>query len=135
ASVVRQAGSIIIGQVGTRGSGRENGQGHKPGIKTGEVSRGQDQTGSATRTGTRMQDYKIQGPGKKTHTPRQRLQVWPSLKYTCLSSFRCLAGCRVESLIAGSTRWPALVLQPTRQVSPTITGKSIPNRWWCLSHD
>ncbi|CAI9614245.1 unnamed protein product, partial [Staurois parvus] len=69
---------------------------------------------------------RIQGPGE-THTPRQGLQVWPSLKYTCLSSFRCLAGCRVESLIAGSTRWPALVLQPTRQVSPTTTGKSIPN--------
>ncbi|CAI9622432.1 unnamed protein product [Staurois parvus] len=65
---------------------------------------------------------------EKTHTPRQRLQVWPSLKYTCIRSFRCLAGCRVESLIAGSTRWPALVLQPTRQVSPTITGKSIPDK-------
>ncbi|CAI9564574.1 unnamed protein product [Staurois parvus] len=50
---------------------------------------------------------------KHTHT-KARLQVWPSLKYTCISSFRCLAGCRVESLIAGSTCWPALVLQPTR---------------------
>ncbi|CAI9559802.1 unnamed protein product, partial [Staurois parvus] len=67
-----------------------------------------------------------QGPIEK-HTPRPRLQVWPSLKYTCIISFRCLAGCRVESLIAESTRWPALVLQPTRQVSPTITGKSIPD--------
>ncbi|CAI9551082.1 unnamed protein product, partial [Staurois parvus] len=67
-----------------------------------------------------------QGPIEK-HTPRHRLQVWPSLKYTCIISFRCLAGCRVESLIAESTRWPALVLQPTRQVSPTITGKSIPD--------
>ncbi|CAI9546451.1 unnamed protein product [Staurois parvus] len=71
---------------------------------------------------------RIQGPGER-HTPRQGLQVWPSLEYTCLSSFRCLAGCRVESLIAGSTRWPDLVLQPTRQVSPTTTGKSIPNRF------
>ncbi|CAI9570757.1 unnamed protein product, partial [Staurois parvus] len=67
-----------------------------------------------------------QGPIGK-HTSRPRLQVWPSLKYTCIISFRCLAGCRVESLIAESTRWPALVLQPTRQVSPTITGKSIPD--------
>ncbi|CAI9604665.1 unnamed protein product, partial [Staurois parvus] len=70
--------------------------------------------------------YKIQRPMEK-HTPRHRLQVWPSLKYTCIISFRCLAGCRAESLIAESTRWPALVLQPTRQVSPTITGKSIPD--------
>ncbi|CAI9564568.1 unnamed protein product [Staurois parvus] len=69
---------------------------------------------------------KIQGPMEK-HTPSPRLQVWPSLKYTSVISFRCLAGCRVESLIAESTRWPALVLQPTRQVSPTITGKSIPD--------
>ncbi|CAI9564794.1 unnamed protein product [Staurois parvus] len=70
---------------------------------------------------------KIQGPMEK-HTPRPRLQVWPSLKYTSVISFRCLADCRVESLIAESTRWPALVLQPTRQVSPTIIGKSIPDR-------
>ncbi|CAI9544867.1 unnamed protein product, partial [Staurois parvus] len=69
---------------------------------------------------------KIQGPMEK-HTPRQRLQVWPSLKYTSVISFRCLADCRVESLIAESTRWPALVLQPTRQVSPTIISKSIPD--------
>ncbi|CAI9624448.1 unnamed protein product, partial [Staurois parvus] len=75
---------------------------------------------------TRNAGYKIQGPMEK-HTPRHRLQVWPSLKYTCIISFRCLAGCRVESLIAESTRWPALVLQPTRQVSPTVTGKSIPD--------
>ncbi|CAI9538674.1 unnamed protein product, partial [Staurois parvus] len=58
------------------------------------------------------------------HTPRPRLQVWPSLKYICNQS-QVLADCRVESLIAESTRWPALVLQPTRQVSPTIIGKSI----------
>ncbi|CAI9586461.1 unnamed protein product [Staurois parvus] len=75
--------------------------------------------------------YKIQGPMEK-HTPRPGLQVWPSLKYTCIISFRCLAGCRVESLIAESTRWPALVLQPTRQVSPTITGKSIPDTYTVL---
>ncbi|CAI9548043.1 unnamed protein product, partial [Staurois parvus] len=69
---------------------------------------------------------KIQGHMEK-HTPRPRLQVWPSLKYTSVITFRCLADCRVESLIAESTRWPALVLQPTRQVSPTIIGKSIPD--------
>ncbi|CAI9567767.1 unnamed protein product, partial [Staurois parvus] len=62
---------------------------------------------------------------QEKHTPRQSLQVWPSLKYTSISSFRCLAGCKVESLIAGSTRWPALVLQLIRQVSPTIAGQSI----------
>ncbi|CAI9583833.1 unnamed protein product, partial [Staurois parvus] len=113
-----------FGQVGTGGAGRENGQGHKPGIKTGEVSRGQDQAGSATRN--RNAGFKIQGP-MENHTPRHRLQVWPSLKYTCIISFRCLADCSVESLIAESTRWPALVLQPTRQLSPTIIGKSIPD--------
>ncbi|CAI9597744.1 unnamed protein product, partial [Staurois parvus] len=48
ASVVRQAGSISIGQVGTGGQA-ENGRGHKPGIRTGEVSRGQNQAESATR--------------------------------------------------------------------------------------
>ncbi|CAI9578833.1 unnamed protein product, partial [Staurois parvus] len=64
---------------------------------------------------------------QEKHTPRQSLQVWPSLKYTSISSFRCLADCKVESLIAGSTRWPALVLQPIRQVSPTIAGQSIPD--------
>ncbi|CAI9531523.1 unnamed protein product, partial [Staurois parvus] len=48
ASVVRQAGSISIGQVGTGGQA-ENSRGHKPGIRTGEVSRGQNQAGSATR--------------------------------------------------------------------------------------
>ncbi|CAI9604695.1 unnamed protein product, partial [Staurois parvus] len=66
------------------------------------------------------------GPREK-HTPRQSLQVWPSLKYTSIISSRCLTGCKVESLIAGSTRWPALVLQLIRQVSPTIAGQSIPD--------
>ncbi|CAI9574478.1 unnamed protein product, partial [Staurois parvus] len=64
---------------------------------------------------------------QEKHTPRQSLQVWPSLKYTSIISSRCLTGCKVESLIAGSTRWPALVLQLIRQVSPTIAGQSIPD--------
>ncbi|CAI9545043.1 unnamed protein product, partial [Staurois parvus] len=81
---------------------------------------------SVGRNRNRNAGNKIQGPMEK-HTPRPRLQVWPSLKYTSVISFRCLADCRVESLIAESTRWPALVLQPTRQVSPTIIGKSIPD--------
>ncbi|CAI9537158.1 unnamed protein product, partial [Staurois parvus] len=42
-------------------------------------------------------------------------------------SLRCLADCRSELLVAESTRWPALVLQPTRQVSPTTIGESIPD--------
>ncbi|CAI9567591.1 unnamed protein product [Staurois parvus] len=33
-------------------------------------------------TGTGMQVTRYRGPWKK-HTPRHRLQVWPSLKYTC----------------------------------------------------
>ncbi|CAI9576805.1 unnamed protein product, partial [Staurois parvus] len=89
--------------------------------------RSQQRSGSSRVSNkTRNTGYKIQGPMEK-HTPRHRLQIWPSLKYTSVISFRCLAACRVESLIAESTRWPALVLQPTRQVSPTITGKSIPD--------
>ncbi|CAI9598200.1 unnamed protein product, partial [Staurois parvus] len=93
--------------------------------------RSQQRSGSGrvgNKNRNRNAGYKIQGPMEK-HTPRHRLQVWPSLKYTSVISFRCLAGCRVESLIAESTRWPALVLQPTRQVSPTITGKSIPDSY------
>ncbi|CAI9581247.1 unnamed protein product, partial [Staurois parvus] len=93
--------------------------------KSAEVQIKQGQQQDRNRNRNRMQEQDT-GPRRK-NTPRPRLQVWPSLKYTCISSFRCLADCRVESLIAGSTRWPALVLQPTRQVSPTTTGKSIPN--------
>ncbi|CAI9573735.1 unnamed protein product, partial [Staurois parvus] len=87
------------------------------------IKQGQQQDRNRDRNRNAGTRYRAQ----EKHTPRQRLQVWASLKYTCISSFRCLAGCRVESLIAGSTCWPALVLQPTRQVSPTITGKSIPD--------
>ncbi|CAI9536165.1 unnamed protein product, partial [Staurois parvus] len=38
-----------------------------------------------------------------------------------------LADCRSEPLVTESTRWPVLVLQPTRQVSPTTIGESIPD--------
>ncbi|CAI9538110.1 unnamed protein product, partial [Staurois parvus] len=68
----------------------------------------------------------IQGPMEK-HTPRHRLQVWPSLKYTTCNQPQVMANCRSEPLVVESTRWPALVLQPTRQVSPTTIGKSIPD--------
>ncbi|CAI9541887.1 unnamed protein product, partial [Staurois parvus] len=74
-----------------------------------------------------MQVTRYRGPMEK-HTPRHRLQVWPSLKYTCNQPQVFWLTCRVESLVAESTRWPALVLQPTRQVSPTIIGRSIPDR-------
>ncbi|CAI9618031.1 unnamed protein product, partial [Staurois parvus] len=104
ASVVRQAGSTI-GQVGTGGQA-ETGRGHKSGIKqekTAEVRIRQGrQRVSQAGTGTGMQVTRYRGPWKK-HTPRPRLQVWPSLKYTSVISFRCLADCRVESLIAEST--------------------------------
>ncbi|CAI9609357.1 unnamed protein product, partial [Staurois parvus] len=80
--------------------------------------RQEQEQGAGTGTGYRAQEK---------HTPRQSLQVWPSLKYTSIISSRCLTGCKVESLIAGSTRWPALVLQLIRQVSPTIAGQSIPD--------
>ncbi|CAI9575571.1 unnamed protein product, partial [Staurois parvus] len=124
-----QAGRVNNNRAGRyRGSGREW-SGSQARDQTGEVSRGQDQSGSATSqagTGTGMQVTRYRGPWKNTHTKAQTA-VLAILKYTSVISFRCLAGCRVESLIAESTRWPALVLQPTRQVSPTITGKSIPD--------
>ncbi|CAI9586327.1 unnamed protein product, partial [Staurois parvus] len=110
-----------------RGSGREW-SGSQARDQTGEVSRGQDQAGSATSQGrgrNRNAGYKIQGPMEK-HTPRHRLQVWPSLKYT-YNQPQVMANCRSEPLVVESTRWPALVLQPTRQVSPTTIGKSIPD--------
>ncbi|CAI9578176.1 unnamed protein product, partial [Staurois parvus] len=107
--------------VGVTSQGSEQEKSAEVRIKQGQQ---QDRNRDRNRNRNAGTRYRAQ---EKTHTPRQRLQVWPSLKYTCISSFRCLAGCRVESLIAGSTRWPALVLQPTRQVSPTITGKSIPD--------
>ncbi|CAI9610045.1 unnamed protein product, partial [Staurois parvus] len=78
------------------------------------------------RNRNRNAGYKIQGPMEK-HTPRHRLQVWPSLKYTTCNQLQVMANCRSEPLVVESTRWPALVLQPTRQVSPTTISKSIPD--------
>ncbi|CAI9531678.1 unnamed protein product, partial [Staurois parvus] len=126
-----QAGRVDKYQAGRyRGSGREW-SGSQARDQTGEVSRGQDQAGSATsqaETGTGMQVTRYRGPWKK-HTPRHRLQVWPSLKYTTCNQPQVMAKCRIEPLVVESTRWPALVLQPTRQVSPTTIGKSIPDSY------
>ncbi|CAI9544035.1 unnamed protein product [Staurois parvus] len=59
------------------------------------------------------QERRLQDTGaQEKHTPRPRLQVWPSLKYTCIISFRCFGWLQVESLIAESTRWPALYCSP-----------------------
>ncbi|CAI9624875.1 unnamed protein product, partial [Staurois parvus] len=126
-NVVRQAGLKTIGQVGTGGQA-ENGQGHKPGIKQEKseevrIRQGRNMSG---RNRNRNAGYKIQGPMEK-HTPRHRLLVWPSLKYTTCNQPQVMANCRSEPLVVESTRWPALVLQPTRQVSPTTIGKSIPD--------
>ncbi|CAI9584123.1 unnamed protein product [Staurois parvus] len=38
-----------------------------------------------------------------------------------------MVDCRSVLLAAESTLWPALVLQPTRQVSPTTSAESIPD--------
>ncbi|CAI9596655.1 unnamed protein product, partial [Staurois parvus] len=126
---VRQPGSITIGQVGTGGSGREW-SGSQARDQTGEVNRGPDQAGSATnqsdRNRNRNAGNKIQGP-METHTKAQTAGL-AILNTPAISLRFVLADCRIESLIAESTRWPALVLQPTRQVSPTIIGKSIPDR-------
>ncbi|CAI9605754.1 unnamed protein product, partial [Staurois parvus] len=80
-----QAGWVNNNRAGRyRGSGREW-SGSQARDET-EVSRGPDQAGSATnqsdRNRNRNAGNKIQGPMEK-HTPRHRLQVWPSLKYTC----------------------------------------------------
>ncbi|CAI9578117.1 unnamed protein product, partial [Staurois parvus] len=40
-----------------------------------------------------------------------------------------MADCRSELLAAENTCWSALVLQPTRQVSPTTSAESIPDSW------
>ncbi|CAI9573683.1 unnamed protein product, partial [Staurois parvus] len=127
ASVVRQAGSITIGQVGTGGQA-ENGQGHKPGIKQEKSAEVRIRQGrqQISQTGTGMKVTRYRGPWKNTHQGTDCRSGHPL--NTPAISLRCLADCRVESLIAESTRWPALVLQPTRQVSPTIIGKSIPDR-------
>ncbi|CAI9554374.1 unnamed protein product, partial [Staurois parvus] len=74
----------------------------------------------------RNASYKIQGP-MENHTPRHG--VWPSLKYTTCNQPQVMANCRSEPLVVESTRCPALVLQPTRQVSPTTIGKSIPDNY------
>ncbi|CAI9594955.1 unnamed protein product [Staurois parvus] len=81
-------------------------RGHKSGISRRSQQRsGSNRVSNKTGTGTGTQGTSIQGPGGKTHTKAESA-VWPSLKYTSISSFRCLTGCKVESLIAGSTRWP-----------------------------
>ncbi|CAI9595532.1 unnamed protein product, partial [Staurois parvus] len=101
--------------VGVTSQGSEQEKSAEVRIKQGQQ---QDRNRNA---GTR---YRAQE--KNTHQGRVCRSGHP-LKYTNISSFRCLAGCKVESLIAGSTRWPALVLQPIRQLSPTIAGQSIPD--------
>ncbi|CAI9612806.1 unnamed protein product, partial [Staurois parvus] len=62
---VQQVASSVVQRVRQR-----DGQGHKPGIRTGEVSRGQDQAGSATsqaETATGTQVTRYRGPWKNTH--------------------------------------------------------------------
>ncbi|CAI9540854.1 unnamed protein product, partial [Staurois parvus] len=79
-----QAGQVNNNRAGRyRGSGREW-SGSQARDQTGEVSRGPDQEGPATNQSGRNRNAgnKIQGP-KEKHTPWHRLQVWPSLKYTC----------------------------------------------------
>ncbi|CAI9578454.1 unnamed protein product, partial [Staurois parvus] len=94
----------------------------------GSNRRSQQRSGSGrvgNETGTGMQVTRYRGPWKNTHQGTDCRSGHPL--NTPAISLRCLADCRVESLIAESSRWPALVLQPTRQVSPTIIGKSIPD--------
>ncbi|CAI9550124.1 unnamed protein product, partial [Staurois parvus] len=87
----------------------------KPGIRAGSA---ENQTGTGTGTENRAQEK---------HSTKAESAGLNVPKYTSIISSRCLTGCKVESLIAGSTRWPALVLQLIRQVSPNIAGQSIPD--------
>ncbi|CAI9624864.1 unnamed protein product, partial [Staurois parvus] len=68
ASVVRQAGSITIGQVGTGGQA-ENGRGHKPWIKQEKSAEVRIRQGrqQISQTGTGMQVTRYRGPWKNTH--------------------------------------------------------------------
>ncbi|CAI9612819.1 unnamed protein product [Staurois parvus] len=56
----------------------------------GSNRRSQQRSGSgrSDRNRNRNAGNKIQGP-MEIHTPRHRLQVWPSLKYTSIISLRC----------------------------------------------
>ncbi|CAI9554777.1 unnamed protein product, partial [Staurois parvus] len=125
----RQAGRVNNNRAGRyRGSGREwsGSQARDQTEKSAEVRIRQGrQRVSQAGTGTGMQVTRYRGPWKNTHQGTDCRSGHPL--NTPAISLRCLADCRVESLIAESTRWPALVLQPTRQVSPTIIGKSIPD--------
>ncbi|CAI9621227.1 unnamed protein product, partial [Staurois parvus] len=125
----RQAGRVNINRAGRyRRSRRREWSGSQA---RDQNRRSQQRSGSGRvgnksgRNRNRNAGYKLQGPMEK-HTQSHRLQVWPSLKYTC-NQPQVMANCRSEPLVVESTRWPALVLQPTRQVSPTTTGKSIPD--------
>ncbi|CAI9592223.1 unnamed protein product, partial [Staurois parvus] len=94
--------------------------------QAGEWSGSQQRSGSGrvgnksgrNRNRYRNTGYKIQGPMEKHTHQGPDCESGHSLNTTPAISFRCLANCRGESLIAESTHWPALVLQPTRQVSP-----------------
>ncbi|CAI9604615.1 unnamed protein product, partial [Staurois parvus] len=123
----RQAGRVNINWAGRyRRSRRREWSGSQA---RDQNRRSQQRSGSgrvSNKDRNRNAGYKKQGPMEK-HTPRPRLQVWPSLKYTC-NQPQVMANCRSEPLVVESTRWPALVLQPTRQVSPTTIGKSIPDK-------
>ncbi|CAI9602109.1 unnamed protein product [Staurois parvus] len=82
---VQQVASSVVQRVRQR-----DGQGHKPGIRTGMVRSepGSEQEKSAA---VQKQDAgQKQDTGPRTNTtPRQSLWVWPSLKYPSIISSRC----------------------------------------------
>ncbi|CAI9622953.1 unnamed protein product, partial [Staurois parvus] len=90
ASVVRQAGSITIGQVGTGGQA-ENGRGHKPGIKQEKSAEVRIRQGRQriSQTGTGMQVTRYRGPWKNTHQGTDCRSSHPL--NTPAISLRCLA--------------------------------------------
>ncbi|CAI9570048.1 unnamed protein product, partial [Staurois parvus] len=79
-----QASQVNNNRAGRYRGQAENGRGHKPGIKQEKSAEVRIRQGRQriSQTGTGMQVTRYRGPWKK-HTPRHRLQVWPSLKYTC----------------------------------------------------
>ncbi|CAI9569825.1 unnamed protein product, partial [Staurois parvus] len=74
-----------------------------------------------------MQVTRYRGAWKNTHQGPDCRSGHPLNTPPAISP-QVMANCRSEPLVVESTRWQVLVLQPTRQVSPSTIGKSIPDR-------
>ncbi|CAI9601604.1 unnamed protein product, partial [Staurois parvus] len=92
ASLVRQAGSISIGQVGTGGASGEWLGSQARDQSRRMVRQARDQSRVSNESDRSRNRNRVAGTGyraQEKHTPRQSLQVWLSLKYTSIISSRC----------------------------------------------